>query len=902
MRCPRCGFQGALLKGGCALCGYGRENASSSAMPAIHGHRFAENRPGSSISRPLSLVPMPFTRGDLLHQGRYQLLESMHLPPNQSGQGMAWLAIETQSLRRMVVMREVRFSDGTSTIADEMIYTMALRLSELGRHPGFPVALDAFQERGSYFLVLQYIEGASLAQIMKQGGVLSEQTAVDFGRQLCEMLSIMSSFRPPLVHGSIGPQTIIVSPDRQRVSLIHFPLFPPRLGANDGRLAEPATDIYSLASTLYYALTAFFPDERMPRFFPPARQLNPALSTQVESFLARGLRSSSAYNYQRPLEMLIDLEAVSKATPDAAVDLQHSTPNGRYAVDAHAPAGARQPGRESRFVSTIVMIVGVFVAIILLGGILLSLPLQPGPPGKQQAPIQTHTATAAQVARVRAQAHEWTLEQQSYQQSNVAISDGRFVFDSGPGRQDVALKMQAAQALRRGDLASASALLAQALQHDPTDAEAQIYYQDLLIAQQGRPSITIVLGINFDQSASLLAKEREELQGAFFAQRQINAVGHVDGGASLLAHSVRLRLFIGSAGSSALPSNARTVAQFLANRVTQAGNLDSIVALVGWPGSSQTASALALLSALHIPVVSQGATDASLSGSSPYFFRVIPPLDVIGSDLGTLAVQQLHTKTVLVVHDPNDPESASLAAQFTAQARTFNVTIVNSPNDYFTEGETSVNDFQNVIGDILAYNADLVVLAGTDIDAVRLAHAVGIAARENPTNTLLANINILGGPAIDSSLLIGQGNNPDAAIARAYPQDMQRLSFISYADAGVYSYQRIPVAAQPALLSQWTSLFPGASVPSQDAIVTYDATVVVAKAASMQVSVPNGQSIQQALSSIGAGSVPSYLGASGRISFDAQGNPINKALVFMSVVQSGVGSAFRIKQVLGSFS
>ena len=80
-----------------------------------------------------------------------------------------------------------------------------------------------------------------------------------------------------------------------------------------------------------------------------------------------------------------------------------------------------------------------------------------------------------------------------------------------------------------------------------------------------------------------------------------------------------------------------------------------------------------------------------------------------------------------------------------------------------------------MINDALRNNADLIFLAGIDTDAVRLAHALALAIDANPGNLTLARLKILGGDAIDTGLILGQGDGPDAAIARNFPQDIQRL-------------------------------------------------------------------------------------------------------------------------------
>src|SRR5438876_1629744 len=225
MRCPRCGFEGELVHGGCARCGYGRASTSSDSWNAAGRTSLKFANQYSLAANPTAVQSL--MRGDVLRQGRYRMVEQALLPENQQGQGAALLATDTQSAMSRVLIREVLFPDGVSEHKEQVVRSIALRLSELAQHPGFPRVIDMFSERGSYYLVFQYPEGETLGTLLKrQGGALPERMVAEFGRQLCEMLLHLSHQQPPLVLGSINPDSIMVSPDKKRVSLMYLPLFP----------------------------------------------------------------------------------------------------------------------------------------------------------------------------------------------------------------------------------------------------------------------------------------------------------------------------------------------------------------------------------------------------------------------------------------------------------------------------------------------------------------------------------------------------------------------------------------------------------------------------------------------------------------------------------------------------
>ena len=393
------------------------------------------------------------------------------------------------------------------------------------------------------------------------------------------------------------------------------------------------------------------------------------------------------------------------------------------------------------------------------------------------------------------------------------------------------------------------------------------------------------------------------MQGAYLAQHKINA-------GNVLPH-LKLRVLIDNSGAN--NDDVATVAQFIANRVARVGNLDHIIGVVGWPFSSQTINARDIIAAVHLPLVSQTASSVKLSGSSPYFFRVNPPDDLQGKALGTVVVdpKYFNASKILVMRDPVDPYSSSLADAFTTSVKSLHGTALNDPADYFTEGTTTVADYQKVINDAIKNHVDIIFQAGFDLDAVRLAHALGNASRANPNDSYLAHLKILAGDGVDTGLILGQGDGPDAAIAKNFPEDMRRLSFTAFGHPDEWTFLHLPQKQEPGFFHDWTNTYQNSSIPANDApdpgndaILTYDAVRVVTDAATLVHGSLSGQAVRNALASLGRGNIPPYQGVSGRILFDAQGNPIDKAVVVLDVEASGSNgpNVIKLLQVAGKFN
>ncbi|MBO0793511.1 MAG: hypothetical protein J2P36_21535, partial [Ktedonobacteraceae bacterium] len=314
-------------------------------------------------------------RGDVLHNGRYRLVEEVKLPKNQQGQGTAWLAIDTQSPRNRVLLRVGTFPNSTEEEARQAVKTIVTRLTQLSQqHPGFPAVVEVFNKYNTYYIVQPYPAGETLASMMqRQGGALPERDVAEYGRQICEMLAILVLQRPPMVHGAISPETIVVSPYTRQASLIYLPLFPPdplmKDNASSGYMApeqvrgdiKPSSDLYSLAATLHHAVTGFDPRERLIHFYPPARRLNPVVTSGMEAILARGLRLSIAQRYTNPANMEQDLAALISSYPPV---LETPPPATHPLLDSTRPRQARRRNITLTIVAVCAALGLIFMALL----------------------------------------------------------------------------------------------------------------------------------------------------------------------------------------------------------------------------------------------------------------------------------------------------------------------------------------------------------------------------------------------------------------------------------------------------------------------------------------------------------------------------------------------------------
>ncbi len=369
MHCPQCGIETHLLNGRCARCGLEVQGRSGRLPtdPAL----FAKSANAYTLSH-----------GDHLNDGRYRLMGQIVLPETQRRQGRAWVATDTKSAHRRVMVREMLAPRELlkNSSADQVCYAVAQRFQALSQRAGLIGVRDFFTEQGCYFLVFASPEGVNLASLLKRhGGALPEYQVASYGYQICDLLALLADQQPPLVHGSINPETIFIDEEQQVASLIHLPLFKPDPPpSNSGQVSagyyapeqvhgdcNPTTDLYGLAVTMHHMVTGYDPRTRLALFHPPARRLNPAVTTQMEMILARQLSLSTSQRYIHPTEMQKDLSALLAAYPETPANKtpeQEANPLQLSSVELH-----------ERSKNMLMLNMGVFAAIciLLLVGIFL---------------------------------------------------------------------------------------------------------------------------------------------------------------------------------------------------------------------------------------------------------------------------------------------------------------------------------------------------------------------------------------------------------------------------------------------------------------------------------------------------------------------------------------------------
>ncbi|MFQ5434419.1 MAG: serine/threonine-protein kinase [Anaerolineae bacterium] len=251
---------------------------------------------------------LPSHKIDTILRERYRLTNIV----GQGGMGSVYRAEDLRLPGRLCAIKEVQpdpsHSPELQAQAQSQFLQEASILAQLD-HPNLPKVSDFFSENGRDYLVMDFVPGKDLKQILDEaGGPLEEELVLSWAAQIMDALSYLHRQDPIVLHRDIKPSNIKLTPDN-RIKLVDFglvkvmarddartitvvqgrgtALYTPleQYGGDSGH-TDLRTDIYALGATFYHLLSNFPPPDAKARFLNPRalrplRKLNPAVSRYV---------------------------------------------------------------------------------------------------------------------------------------------------------------------------------------------------------------------------------------------------------------------------------------------------------------------------------------------------------------------------------------------------------------------------------------------------------------------------------------------------------------------------------------------------------------------------------------------------------------------------------------------
>lgn len=276
---------------------------------------------------------------DTMLENRYRIDRLI----SHGGMGAIYRGFDT-NLQMPVAIKENFFQTPQSIRQFEQEALILARL----HHPGLPRVIHHFSFEGQQYLVMDYIDGEDLWEMVKhQGHPLEEARAIEYIIQVADAVSYLHSQNPPIIHRDIKPQNIKVTLDNRAV-LVDFGIAKiaeadtkTRTGAQavtpgfsppeqySGLGTAPVSDVYSLAATLYAVLTGKKPPDSITMMvkkteFTPPKVINSALSDGVSQAVVDAMQPQME---DRPASVALWKKQLQKvqASLTPAADNGHDT-------------------------------------------------------------------------------------------------------------------------------------------------------------------------------------------------------------------------------------------------------------------------------------------------------------------------------------------------------------------------------------------------------------------------------------------------------------------------------------------------------------------------------------------------------------------------------------------------
>ncbi len=201
-------------------------------------------------------------------------------------------------------------------------------------HKNIVAIFDISEEEDMYYIVMEYVEGYTLKELLKRKGFLDVEEALDIAIQICNALD--HAHENKIIHRDIKPHNILIGKDNQikvadfgiarsvsqatithtgsLLGSVHY-LSPEQAR---GGWTDEKTDLYSLGVVLYEMLTGKLPFsgdtpisvvlKHLEENFVYPKEINPDIPQSVENIILKALIKNPNKRYSSAKEMLNDIE------------------------------------------------------------------------------------------------------------------------------------------------------------------------------------------------------------------------------------------------------------------------------------------------------------------------------------------------------------------------------------------------------------------------------------------------------------------------------------------------------------------------------------------------------------------------------------------------------------------
>ncbi len=225
----------------------------------------------------------------LVHTDDFSILDNRYIIQKElgkGGMGKVYLAIDQRLENKLVAIKEVRIVDNDENknkVALESFKKEASVLISI-KHKNMPIIYDLISvTKDNLFIVMEYIDGVTLQNIMDKRGPIKEKEVLNWAIQLSDILWHLHRQKPPIIYRDTKPSNIMLDKQNQ-IKLVDFGIArhyksnqnqdtcylgsmgfaaPEQFGKEQSTVA---TDMYAFGATLHYLLTGESPSNKPFKF------------------------------------------------------------------------------------------------------------------------------------------------------------------------------------------------------------------------------------------------------------------------------------------------------------------------------------------------------------------------------------------------------------------------------------------------------------------------------------------------------------------------------------------------------------------------------------------------------------------------------------------------------------
>ncbi|GAB4258498.1 Stk1 family PASTA domain-containing Ser/Thr kinase [Thermincola potens] len=328
--------------------------------------------------------------GQFLGNNRYEILSQL------GGGGMALVyKARCTLLQRIVTIKVLRPEFTSDPDFVDRFRNEAQAVARLS-HPNIVGIYDVGEENGIHYIVMEYIEGRNLKEVIHEKGALPVNEAVNIAKQICDALS--HAHENGIIHRDIKPHNILLA-NNGRVKVTDFGIARAVTASTitqhgtilgsvhyispeqaKGQPATAQSDLYSAGVVLYEMLTGKVPFEADTPVSVALKHIqekpaipstvNPQVTPELDKVILRAMEKDPGLRYQTAKSMADDLNTVLLgriSDETKAIDMDEFATKVMPVVSDTGQEGGTGESRKERRRKRVRPMVKVYAAVIILG-------------------------------------------------------------------------------------------------------------------------------------------------------------------------------------------------------------------------------------------------------------------------------------------------------------------------------------------------------------------------------------------------------------------------------------------------------------------------------------------------------------------------------------------------------